>query len=140
MATVREIMTANVATVPPTMGIKELAEFFVQRGISGAPVVDEEGALLGVVLEEGLIIKDSRVHVPTVMNVLFGFVVLGEKRFEDEIQKIAALTVAGIMDHHPHVLSPDDTIEDVATHMLDKNIWYYPVAEQGKLIGVVTKK
>jgi CBS domain-containing protein len=48
---VREFMTREVTTVPPTMPVREFAALLHRRRISGAPVVDEAGHVLGVASE-----------------------------------------------------------------------------------------
>ena len=137
---VREIMTADVIATRPETGVYELAELFIQKDISGAPVVDESNKLLGVVLEEDLILQDKKVHLPTLISVLSGVFALGEEQFEKEMRKMGAITVAGLMEKNPVVLSPDTPVEDVATLVIEKGIHYFPVVENGALIGVVTKK
>jgi predicted transcriptional regulator len=137
---IKDIMTKEVITVSPGMGVHELAELFVQKDISGAPVIDSEGKLLGIVSEEGVIFQDKKVHLPTFLNLSLGFLTLGTKRLEEEIKKIAASTVADIMEKEMITVSPQDSIEDVATIMIEKEAYYCPVVEAEKLVGVVTKK
>jgi CBS domain-containing protein len=55
MITVRDIMNTDVATVSPEMTIRELARFWDERGISGAPVRDLSGKILGVVSATDLV-------------------------------------------------------------------------------------
>jgi CBS domain-containing protein len=112
----------------------------VRKNISGAPVVDTKGKLLGLVLEESLIFQDKKVHLPTVVAVLNGFLTFGEEKYEQEMNKIVARTAEGIMDENPLVLSPRVDITDAATLVVEKNIHYFPVVEAGKLVGVVTKR
>ncbi|MBU2266083.1 MAG: CBS domain-containing protein, partial [Candidatus Omnitrophica bacterium] len=45
---IKDIMTKKVITVSPEMDIHKLAELFMKKNISGAPVVDKNGKLLGV--------------------------------------------------------------------------------------------
>ena len=137
---VNEIMTRDVITVKPDMDVHKLAELFIDKNISGAPVVDASEKFLGLVLEDGLIFKDTKIHLPTFVYFLSGFFTIGEKKFEEELKKISATTVSGLMDAKPLTISKDASIEDVATLMVDKSIHYFPVLESGKLIGVVTKK
>ncbi|MCB4791761.1 MAG: CBS domain-containing protein [Elusimicrobia bacterium] len=136
----KEIMTKDVITVKPDMDVHKLAEMFIDRNISGAPVVDDNGGFLGLVLEDGIIFKDTKVHLPTFVYFLSGFFTLGEKKFEDELKKISATTVSGIMDEKPITITPEATMEDIATLMIDKAVHYFPVLENGRLRGVVTKK
>jgi len=137
---IKEIMTKDIVTVSPEMDIHKLAELFIDKNISGAPVVDADQRLLGVVKEEGVIFQDKKVHLPTFVNLSLGFLALGTNRYNEEIKKITANKVADIMEKEVLTISPDMKIEDVATLMLEKENYYFPVLEQEKLIGVVTKK
>jgi predicted transcriptional regulator len=121
------------------MDLREFAALLVEKDISGAPVVDN-GKLLGVALEEGLILQDKNVHVPTFIYILNSVFAVGEKKFETEMKKIASLTVAGIMEDKMTALSPDTPVEDVATMIVEKGLRYFPVVEGGRLAGVITKK
>jgi CBS domain-containing protein len=137
---VKDIMTKNVVTVGPEMDIISLAGLFVDKNISGAPVVDTNGKLLGVVKEEGVIFHDKKVHLPTFVNLSVGFLTFGVKRYEEEMKKIAANKVRDIMEHDITTISGSLTIEDAATLMIEKNAYYLPVVDGDKLAGVVTKK
>ena len=61
-------------------------------------------------------------------------------RARDEIKKIAASSVKDIMEKNPLTVNPDMSIEDAATLMLEKGVFYLPVLEGSQLVGVVTKK
>ncbi len=137
---VRDIMTKDVVAVPPSMDVRALAELFIKKDISGAPVVDEGGALRGIVLEESLILQDKKVHLPTFIYILNGVFSIGQERFEEEMNKMAAITVEGIMEKKFTALSPETPVEDVATMIVEEGCHYFPVIEKGKLAGVVTKK
>ncbi|MDD4894835.1 MAG: CBS domain-containing protein [Candidatus Omnitrophica bacterium] len=137
---IKDIMTKNVITVNPEMDIHKLAELFVSKNISGAPVVDKSAKLLGIVREEGIIFQDKKVHLPTFVSLSVGFLALGTGRYDEEIKKIAANKASDIMEKDIATISPDMTIEDVATLMLEKEAYYLPVLDKGKLAGVVTKK
>jgi len=137
---IKDIMTKNVITVNPEMDIHKLADLFVKKNISGAPVVDKSGKLLGVVKEEGVIFQDKKVHLPTFINLSIGFLALGTERYNEEIKKITASNVSSIMEKDMVTISPDTEIEDVATLMIEKEIYYFPVVDKDNLVGVVTKK
>ena len=137
---IKDIMTKNVVTVNPEMDIHRLAELFMEKNISGAPVVDKSGKLLGVVKEEGVIFQDKKVHLPTFINLSFGFLALGTVRYNEEIKKITASKVSSIMEKDITTINPNTEIEDVATLMIEKEIYYLPVVDKDKLVGVITKK
>lgn len=137
---IKDIMTKNVITVNPEMSIHKLAELFMKKNISGAPVVDKSGKLLGIAKEEGVIFKDKKVHLPTFINLSFGFIALGTAKYNEEIKKITASTVSSIMEKDTVTISPNTEIEDVATLMIEKEVYYLPVVDKDKLVGVITKK
>ena len=137
---IKDIMTKNVVTVSSEMEIHKLAELFMKKNISGAPVVDKNGKLLGVVKEEGVIFQDKKVHLPTFINLSFGFLTLGTERYNEEIKKITASKVSSIMEKNIATINPNIDIEDAATLMIEKEIYYLPVVDKDKLVGVITKK
>jgi CBS domain-containing protein len=137
---VSEIMTRKVVTVSPELDLHGLAELFIEKDISGAPVVDKEGKFLGIVREEDLVLRDKKIHLPTLISILNGVFAFGEDRFESEFKKMAALTVEEIMDRNAAVIRPDTLIEDVATMVVEEGKNYFPVLEGKTLAGVVTKK
>lgn len=63
----RDIMTKQVITVTPTTTTKELAKILTQNRISGAPVADDSGKILGVVSQADLIAKKGR-QVKSIMS------------------------------------------------------------------------
>src|SRR5207248_5893670 len=56
----RDIMTRKVATIHPEASAQEAAQLLYQRRISGAPVVDADGKLIGVITEADIISKVNR--------------------------------------------------------------------------------
>ncbi len=56
---VKEIMTKEVITVPPTMPVKEVANLLSERNVSGVPVVNDEGQVLGVVSELDIVSRQG---------------------------------------------------------------------------------
>ncbi|BBY37954.1 signal transduction protein [Mycobacterium mantenii] len=59
--TAGDIMTSPVITVPPNASTQQLADILIRHGISGLPVVDRAGTLLGLVSEHDLLIKAGAV-------------------------------------------------------------------------------
>jgi len=86
MKTARDIMTRDVQTVAPDTSIEALARCFSDRGVSGFPVVDPEGRLVGVVTESDLIHQSERLHIPTTVAIFDAVIVLGSsKKLEEEL-------------------------------------------------------
>lgn len=134
-------MTAEVITVTRETSVRELAKILTDKNISGAPVVDESGALIGVVTESDLIDQNKKIHIPTVVSILDSFIYLeSPDRMEQEMKKIAGSKVADIYTSEVKTVGPSATIDDMATIMSDENIHTLPVVDGDTLVGVIGKK
>ena len=140
MITAKDIMTTDVVTVDPETSVKEAANIMSEKGISGLPVV-QNGELVGIVTENDLIIKDKKLHFPEYINVIGGIIYLESyKKFREEFKKFTAVNVEELMTKDVITVSPDDSIEDIATIMHQKNVNRLPVVDNsGQLIGIVTR-
>src|SRR4030067_1103867 len=97
MLTAKKIITKNVITVKPETSIQDLAALLMKHGISGAPVVDEAGKLVGIVTENDLISQNKRLHIPTVVSFLDAAIYLeSSKKFEQEVKRMTATKVEDI--------------------------------------------
>ncbi len=141
MKIARELMTTRIETVTADTRIEVLARLFTQKRVSGFPVVDEAGALIGVVTESDLIHRDERLHIPTVFTLFDAVISLGgEKRFEEELKRLVATTVGEIMTREPITVSPEATTSDIATIMGEHRAHTLPVVDgEGVLVGVLGK-
>ena len=57
---VSEVMTVDVATTTPDTPLRDAARMLAERGISGLPVVDADGSVIGVVSEADVLAKARR--------------------------------------------------------------------------------
>lgn len=140
---VRDIMTKDVRTVKPDMTVKELAERFLKDKVGGFPVVDEAGTLTGIVTEADLIVQDARIHYPTYIHLLDGYLYYppSAARFDEELKKALGSTVRDIMTDDVISVTEDRPVEDAATLMMDREISRLPViTKSGKLVGIITKR
>src|SRR3972149_442896 len=92
----KDIMTRDVITVSPDTTMEELGRLFIERGISGAPVVDNSGNVIGIITENDLIGKNSRLHIPTILRLFDAFIPLGTSKLELELKKMTATTVGEV--------------------------------------------
>ncbi len=137
----KDIMTSNVVTLKKEMGVKEAAEILLDKGIGGAPVVDDEGNVVGMVTESDLIMEDVKLHFPTFIHLLSGIIYLESiKAFEEKLKKAAAVKVEDVMSKKVISVTEDTSIEDIATLMIEKGISRVPVVREGKLVGLVSKR
>ena len=140
MLVAREIMTDRVITVTPETTVSELARILATENIGGAPVVDGEGRLLGVVTESDLIDQTKKVHIPTVVAILDSLIFLERPdRMEKDIRKIAGTVVGDIYSPNPVTVSEETPLDEIATIMANKHVHTLPVMRGGELVGVIGK-
>jgi CBS-domain-containing membrane protein len=140
MLKAKDIMTRDVITVKPTTTIEELARTFIEKKISGAPVVDDNGDVIGIVTENDLISQNKRLHIPTVVRLFDAFIMLeSPSRIEKEIKKMAAVTVADICVRDVITVAEDTPVEDIATIMSEKKVHLIPVVEGKNVRGIIGK-
>ncbi len=139
----KDIMTRDVITVRTTTTIEELARILMEHKISGVPVVDDAGGLIGIVTENDLISRDKRLHIPTVMRLFDAFIVLESPgKIEKEIKRMTAITVDDIYTKEVITVAEDTPVQDLATIMSEKKVHLIPVVEgknEKKIIGIIGK-
>lgn len=135
-----DIMTKDVITVRKETTVAELANTFFTNNIGGAPVVDAEGHLLGVVTESDLIDQSKKVHIPTVITILDSVIYLeNPEKMEKEMLKMAGATVGDIFTEDPETVTEETSLEEIATIMSEKNIHTLPVLRDSELVGIIGK-
>jgi CBS domain-containing protein len=138
---VKEVMTTDVLTFRPEDTVQMASAAMAKRSIGGAPVVDEDGSVIGMLYDDDLIVSDVRLHLPTVISVLGAYLELPSSadRFDKEVRKAIGSAVADVMTSDPPTCSEDDTLEQVATTMHEHNLSRLPVVRDGKLVGIVSR-
>lgn len=140
MLNAKDIMTKNVTTVRAATTIEELARILMEHKISGAPVVDDDENLIGIVTENDLISQNKRLHIPTVMRLFDSFIMLESPgRIEKEIKKMTAIIVNDIYTKEAITVTEGTPVQDIATIMSEKKVHLIPVVEGKKILGIIGK-
>jgi CBS domain-containing protein len=138
---VTDVMTADPVTFTPETTVEEALALLAERRISGAPVVDGEGRLVGMLDDSDLIISEARLHGPTALEILGAYIPLpGEqRRYEEALRHAFASTISELMETDPPWVGTDATVEDVATIIVDRGVSRVPVLDDGRVVGLVTR-
>lgn len=128
---VKDIMTVNVAAVGQDATLKQAAELMVERGISGVPVINREGRVLGVLSETDIVPKAASRPESAGMIGLFA------SRKVDERHR-RAVTAADAMTAPAVTIEADASIAEAARLMVDHDVSRLPVVLAGKLVGIVS--
>ena len=136
-----DIMTPDPVTLSPDTDIRTAATLLLDKKINGAPVVDAQGKLVGVLCQSDLVAQQKQVTLPSIFAMLDGFIALSSRDdFEHELQKIAATKVSQAMTTEPRTVSPQTPIDEIATVMVNEKLFTLPVVDAGRLVGVVGKE
>jgi len=132
---VRDLMTTDVLTVRSSTRLKEAAALLAERRISGLPVVDGEGHVLGVLSEGDILYKESGVSDrPGLLGRLLAVPPT------DVDLKLAARTVGEAMSAPALTTGPRRPVTEAATVMIEEGVNRLPVIDDDeRLIGIITR-
>jgi len=138
---VSQVMTTEVLSFRPEDEVQKAAEAMAARSIGGAPVIDADAKVVGMLNDDDLIVSDTRLHMPTVISVLGAYLELpsSASRFDKEVRKAVGSTVGDVMSENPKTCGEDDTLEQVATVLHEHHLSRLPVVRDGKLVGIVSR-
>jgi len=143
---VRDIMTTQVVTLSGSDTVKDATIKFAVDNVSGAPVVDDDYRLIGIISDSDiltLIVKyDKRLHLKD--PDLHMLATPMDENIDDEIlrkasKEISETKVSDLMSRTVLTTSPDSRIMDVLTSMINMDVNRVPVLEKGVLVGIVTR-
>jgi CBS domain-containing protein len=137
----RDIMRTDVVTIGPEATVHELVVQMRERDVSGMPVVDADGRLLGMVTEGDLVVEDADLHAPFALQILGDVVSFGgKKKFEERLRKMVGNLVGEVMTKEVLTVGPQEPVTHAANIMVDKKVSRVPVVDvDGILIGMVTR-
>lgn len=106
-----DIMTRKVATIRPEASAQEAAQLLDEKRISGAPVVDADSKIIGIITEADIISKVNH----------------------------DGLRVADIMSHNVITIGEETPVSEIAALLTERKIKRVPVVCDGKLVGIVSR-
>lgn len=139
--TVADVMTRDLIVVKPEMALNEAIKLMVDNRISGMPVVNDQGKLVGVISESDLMWQETGVEPPPFITILDSVIYLqNPARYEKDIHKALGQTVGEVMTEKPITIKPDKPLREAAHILHEKDIRLLPVVnEAGEVIGIVTR-
>ena len=111
MPTLESIMSKDLVTVLPSTSLRDAVELLIERGITGLPVVDEEGRIKGVLSEKDLL-----------------------KAFYEDAQ-----TVGALMTKNPESVPVTAELVEVFDILMTRSFRRILIHDQGKLVGLVSR-
>lgn len=133
----RDIMTTNVATLAPGASVAEAARLLIQRHISGAPVVDENGALVGIVTE-GDFLRRPEVVGDARPSWWLQLLRTETEQARDYMQQHSR-RVEDVMTRDVVTVGEDAEIAEIARLLESRRIKRTPVVRDGRIVGIVSR-
>jgi CBS domain-containing protein len=140
MLKARDIMTRKVVTVSPETSVTDLAKLLEKHRISGVPVLDGAGRLVGVITQSDLVQRARDLELPPAINVLdLHLFVETPAHFRKRLEKMIGATVGAVMTANPVTVAPEMPIAEIARLMERQKLHTLPVLEGEKLVGIIGK-
>jgi CBS-domain-containing membrane protein len=137
MMKARDVMVSPVVTVKASSSVKELAKTLLKHGISGVPVVDDQGKLVGVVSEGDLL---HRAEAGTERRHSWWLrMVAGDGSLSADYTKAHARKVADVMTRDVVTATPGTPLNEVAMLLEKNSVKRIPIVDRGQLVGIVTR-
>jgi len=132
-----DVMVTDIITVTPESDVPKVAEIMLVNHISGAPVVDVDGRLVGMISEGDLIHRGEAgtAHErPWWLRLLMGRELLAGEFLREHSRRVGDL-----MTHDVVSAAPDTPVAEIATMLERHRIKRVPIVEDGKLVGIVSR-
>lgn len=133
----QDVMTRDLVTIPPGTPLDAIARLFAERGISGAPVVDQDGRLLGLVTESDLMRRIAAPEDRPRGWLREAFTPAG--RQAASFARTHGRTARDVMTTALVTAEEDTPIAHIAKMMEERGIRRVPVLREGKLAGIVAR-
>ena len=125
-------MSTDVAVATPGTSLRDVLELLTARGVSGLPVVDANGRVVGVISQADILATTaSRPTTNEIAHLLMPDA--GSKR------SVVTRTAGEAMSSPAQVIDESCPVTEAAARMLDHGIKRLPVVRAGKLVGIVTR-
>lgn len=134
---VKDVMTTPVISIAPSTSIHDAATLMLAHRISGLPVVDADGGLIGMITEGDLLRRTelgTARHRPWWLEFL-----AGPGKVADDYVQSHAHNADEVMTTDVVTASPGDSLEDVVQLMSKRRVKRLPVVDDGRLVGVVAR-
>jgi CBS domain-containing protein len=139
--TVADVMSRDPIVVRSETSLNEAIQILAERRISGLPVVDDAGKLIGIISETDLMWQETGVTPPAYIMFLDSVIYLqNPATYERDLHKALGQTVGEVMSKDPITIFPEKTLTQAARVMHEKKVHRLPVLdESGQVIGILTR-
>ena len=134
---VKDVMTPNVICIGADEPVLKAARLMLQNHISGLPVIDKDGELVGIVTE-GDFLRRSELGTQRRRPKWLEFII-GPGRLAQEYTHSSGRKVEEIMTPEPRTIGEDETLEAVVNAMERHHVKRLPVTRGGRVVGIISR-
>ena len=132
-----EVMTRNVVSIASDASVADMVKLMLDNRISGLPVVDDRGHLVGIVTEGDCL---RRAETGTERRrPRWSEFLIGPGRLAEEYIHAHSRKVAEVMTQSPITITEDTSLDEVVHLMEARRIKRLPVMRNGKVVGIVSR-
>ena len=132
-----DVMTCEVVSIHPDADILEALRLMLDRKISGLPIVDAGGMLVGI-LTEGDLLRRAELHTEPRRSAWLSFL-LGPGRLADEYVRTHGRKVVDVMTRNVVSVAEDAALPEIVHLMQRHRVKRLPVTNAGHLVGIVSR-
>uniref|UniRef100_A0ABS3MNH0 CBS domain-containing protein n=2 Tax=Bradyrhizobium quebecense TaxID=2748629 RepID=A0ABS3MNH0_9BRAD len=133
-----DVMRSSFATIKPTATVLNAVQLLLETDQRGLPVIDDAGALIGMVSEGDFLHRDELGISPPSGNWLESLLGIAENTPERE--RMRTLRVGSLMSSSPITVDVEASIEDVVAQMDIYDVAQVPVVCAGAVVGIVSRR
>ena len=134
---VKDVMTPKVICVGVDETVVNAARLMLHHQISGLPVVDKEGELVGIVTE-GDFLRRGELGTHRRRPKWLEFV-LGPGKLAQEYVHASSRKIEDVMTPDPWTIGEDESLETVVDMMERRRIKRIPVTREGRVVGIISR-
>jgi len=146
MMKVKDIMKTEVITLKPTDTLNEAVKKFAEKDIHGAPVVDDENKIIGILTEKDILselkTKTTKLSLIFPSSHALGMTFqesITQQEVREAFKEVGETKVDEVMKKNVITTAPDDLIVEIAVKMVNENVHRLPVVDDGEVVGFITR-
>jgi len=138
---VRDVMSTPVLTASKASPLQEAVQLMSEHHISGLAVLDDQGALVGELTEQDLMVRESGFQTGPYVMLLDAVIYLRNPlNWDKEVHQVLGSTVGEVMGQHPHTCSADLPLPAAARLLHEGNTQrLFVVDAERRPVGVLTR-
>jgi len=136
---IKDVMTRDVTSITPNIGIRKIYSIFCEKGYGGLPVVGTDNKVIGMVTKNEVL----AVILPDYFGMIEDFLFIDDfGALEEELENLPELTLfiaEDLMVRDVVTIDQDASLLKAPVLMYKHNIRHMPVVDKGRLVGFITR-